>query len=694
MANFYALLIGIDYYHPKPDIYDHLQGCVRDIDKMADYLKVSLTIPDEHITRLTSPLPETNSNADVRSARNDMPPTYQNIVQAFDDITQKAEEQDLVYIHYSGHGGRVRTIFPGLKGEGQYDEGLVPMDVGDHGYYLRDVEITTLLKRMTDKGLVVTVIFDSCHSGGATRGDGAFRGSRNGDVDTKDRPTDSIVAAREDLIQTWKQQTQANVNGGWLPNKRDYVFLGACRPTELASEFAFDGKDRNGALTYWMIDTLNAVPVGLTYQALYDRIKGRIQSQFSNQLPMLIGEGDRLVFGSELQPKKYNLTVVKVASGKVTLDGGLAQGISRGSRFSLYSLGSDFTDLRQRLAVVEVSDLQASTATATILKVETSGIEPTTDKIEPGLPAVMESAPLSLKHRVRLWVKEVGDGEAQLPLALADKQAAALEKVRQAMQGNGWLMEVEAEQEGHFQVSVGRSGDYEVDNKGKLITNLTPVLSIDDDESPDKVVQRLVHLGKYQSAQELNNPTSGLAGFLKFELLDKEGKPFPEEDEIILKRNSAVSISVENLSSQDLNIAVLGMDPSWEIYQFPIRGQDNYAFYQLVANDKFEIKINGFRYPDKEEYNVAKECIKLFATRDVSANFQWLILPTLDQKLLDQGEVGSKGTRGIVNPLNDLLSSVGAGIDDPPQVSRKANVPPDPDADWATKQIHMTVFKD
>jgi hypothetical protein len=37
----------------------------------------------------------------------------------------------LVYIHYSGHGGTVKTIFPDLKGEGQFDEGSVPMDVGD-----------------------------------------------------------------------------------------------------------------------------------------------------------------------------------------------------------------------------------------------------------------------------------------------------------------------------------------------------------------------------------------------------------------------------------------------------------------------------------------------------------------------------------------------------------------------------------
>ncbi|MFM7440176.1 MAG: caspase family protein, partial [Snowella sp.] len=141
-------------------------------DKVASYLEKSLQIEAEQIIRLTSPLPDKNSLADVRAARNEKPPTYENIVEAFNTITETAQAEDLVYIHYSGHGGRVKTIFPDLKGEGQFDEGLVPMDVGDRGRYLRDVEMATLLKRMTDKGLLVTVIFDSCHSGGATRADG------------------------------------------------------------------------------------------------------------------------------------------------------------------------------------------------------------------------------------------------------------------------------------------------------------------------------------------------------------------------------------------------------------------------------------------------------------------------------------------------------------------------------------------
>lgn len=35
-------------------------------------------------------------------------PTRQNIMQAFDRITQYSKAGDVVFIHYSGHGGRVR----------------------------------------------------------------------------------------------------------------------------------------------------------------------------------------------------------------------------------------------------------------------------------------------------------------------------------------------------------------------------------------------------------------------------------------------------------------------------------------------------------------------------------------------------------------------------------------------------------
>jgi hypothetical protein len=689
MANFYALLIGIDYYQPNPH-FNSLRGAVLDIDKVAAYLEIALKIPSEQITRLTSPIPDTNSTADARAARQELPPTYQNIVNGFSNITQGANTEDLVYIHYSGHGGRVKTIFSDLKGDGQFDECLVPMDVGNDGYYLRDVEMNTLLKRMTDKGLIVTVIFDSCHSGGATRGDGDVRGARHGLIDTNDRPKDSTVADRSELLENWRVTTQSSNKDAWLPNRKDYVFLGACRPTEFAYEAAFNGgTERNGALTYWMLNTLNSNPNGLTYQALYDRVKGQVQSRFPNQLPMLLGQGDRLVFGSEIKAIQYSLTVVQIKPGQVTLDGGLAQGLSRGTRFTLYPVGGDFSNKQQCLAVVEVTDVQAATATAKILSMEEGGISVATEKIEPGLPAVMESAPVELQRRVRFYKKAVGDKENELSAELAAKQAAALERVRQAMQGNGWVREVQGDgEEGHYQVAVGKQGEYEI-SRLTPIQNLMPMLKIDGADSAAGVVKRLIHLAKYQAAQDLDNPSSELTKAIEYELLDDTKQPLPDSNYISLKSGDRVYVRLKNVSSQPLSVAILDFEATWEISQIPIQG-DRGSFYSLQPQEETWTRLR-FQIPDGAYYQQAKEALKLFVTRG-SANFQWLILSALDREVDAEHQAMRGGLRAEENPspLSKLLSTIGADVDNPPSLTRAA-YDPDPNAEWLTRSILLTV---
>jgi hypothetical protein len=696
MADFFALLIGIDHYEPNP-YFKSLRGAVRDIDKVADYLKISLKISDERITRLTAPLPDSNSLADVRAARQEIPPTYQNIVDAFSSITTSANTGDLVYIHYSGHGGRVKTIFAELKGEGQFDEGLVPMDVGDRGHYLRDVEMTTLLKRMTDKGLIVTVIFDSCHAGGATRGDGDIRGSRDGRPDLEDRTTVSTVADRAELLENWRVATQNSDKKGWLPNQRDYVFLGACRPTEFAYEASFSaGHERNGALTYWMIDTLNSNPAGLTYQALYDRVKGQIQSKFPSQLPMLLGEGDRLVFGSELKPVQYSLTVVNTSLGEVTLDGGLAQGLGKGSRFALYPVGSDFADKQKCLAVVEVTELQAATVTAKILSLAESGVMAVVEQIVPGLPAVMESAPIDLQRRVRLYLKQVGDQENELPQELADQQASALAAVRIAMERNGWVTEVKDDQENsQYQVAVGRDGTYEISSLTP-IKNLTPALSIDSSDAAVSVVKRLVHLAKYQSVKSLDNLQSRIS--IEFELLDQNQQPFSDDHDIKLKPGR-VYLRIKNTDNQPLNIAILDLEATWAITALPIQNKDT-IFYQLVPGQSL-LEAMDLLIPEGDEYKNKKEIIKLFAVKGI-ANFKWLELPSLDEDLGRRGSeldaeiqqvITTRGdTRGLaeeISPLNRLISQIGADINEPLQSTRALRPPSTPNADWITKAIEF-----
>ncbi|KAF8538860.1 hypothetical protein BDD12DRAFT_840666 [Trichophaea hybrida] len=85
-------------------------------------------------------------------------------------VTTEARPGDVVYIHYSGHGAQARTVYPELKGPNSVDEALVPCDIHCGGRYLRDFELAELLDIMVQKGLVVTIVLDSCHSGSASRG--------------------------------------------------------------------------------------------------------------------------------------------------------------------------------------------------------------------------------------------------------------------------------------------------------------------------------------------------------------------------------------------------------------------------------------------------------------------------------------------------------------------------------------------
>ncbi len=97
--NFYALLIGIDRYEPNP-YYKDLKGCVCDIDLVANYIQNTLDVPKEQIWKLTSPFEETNTLAAFRSAQKEAKPTYANIVQAFKEVTDKAQSGEQVSVDH------------------------------------------------------------------------------------------------------------------------------------------------------------------------------------------------------------------------------------------------------------------------------------------------------------------------------------------------------------------------------------------------------------------------------------------------------------------------------------------------------------------------------------------------------------------------------------------------------------------
>ena len=261
-SSIHALLIAVDCYLPNKlpgtgSYYPSLGGCVRDINYVENFLITHIGIPQDNIMKLTASKDEAygSSSKEEPLEPKEKWPTYENIVSAFKQLTNNANAGDQVYIHYSGHGGRATTIYPELKEHtgGGLDEALVPTDIGNsEKRYVRDVELAYLLKSMVDKDLIVTIVLDSCHSGGATRAASGTVERGTGRIDENDRPTDSLVASYDELSSAWKEITgfgdddgghasssstsvrNVQTSNAWLPEPKGYVLLAGCETAAIS----------------------------------------------------------------------------------------------------------------------------------------------------------------------------------------------------------------------------------------------------------------------------------------------------------------------------------------------------------------------------------------------------------------------------------------------------------------------------
>ena len=80
-------------------------------------------------------------------------PTSANIIAAYKKIVSESVSGDVVFCHYSGHGGKMRDD-DGDEKDG-YDETLVPVDYNSAGQIRDDDIFSTLIGPMA-KGVVMT----------------------------------------------------------------------------------------------------------------------------------------------------------------------------------------------------------------------------------------------------------------------------------------------------------------------------------------------------------------------------------------------------------------------------------------------------------------------------------------------------------------------------------------------------------
>jgi metacaspase-1 len=244
----YALLIGIDKYpHAR-----QLKGAVNDIKRIRTLVTDDLKIPESNVHVL---LEEQATKA--------------NILAALDHFATETKAGDTIFWYYSGHGW-VQNDLDGdealLDPDDKLDEVLVPYDavpwpreraLEPNPTMVVDDEIGLRLNKLIGRRWLI--IFDSCHSGTATRGLPGENETRSLYPNYPLPPTPKTRSLRR--------------NTDTMDVAGQVIFIAAASPVEAASDMGdFDG-ERHGALTAGLLRAIKQAgpnwPASLSWERIF-----------------------------------------------------------------------------------------------------------------------------------------------------------------------------------------------------------------------------------------------------------------------------------------------------------------------------------------------------------------------------------------------------------------------------------------
>ncbi len=263
-----ALLVGINRYAVKP-----LGGCVNDVLQIQDMLRSKFGFQPSDIRVLT-----------------DGDATRKGIEAGLDWLVAPGEgggAGDVRVFHYSGHGSQVED--KDQEEPDGADECLVPIDADRSGYLIDD-DLCRLYGHVP-AGSNLTLIMDSCHSGGAQRGDDdsvfrfvdppaaemaaierarlAYQERREEHILDKlrtirSKSEDELLALiRSERLSFDKKRRQF----GDVDNRESNLLIAGCRSDQSSSDATIAGA-RHGALTYFLVKAVEAQGPSATYRQI------------------------------------------------------------------------------------------------------------------------------------------------------------------------------------------------------------------------------------------------------------------------------------------------------------------------------------------------------------------------------------------------------------------------------------------
>ena len=274
--NRHALIIGVGTY--EDPLVPPLPGTK--LDKVsATQIAQAMQVPDSNIQYL-----------------HDSQATVSNIRKALNNLNERVQDGDRVFIHYSGHGTRYKD-----PQAGGCVEALLPYDGMSKGM-ISNTEMASLLAQITQKTDKLFVMYDACHSGGlvAAAATARTRGIANSNDEGALRP--KFAALSEECSKPVNIKTRSlvneQVNRGALP--QDIVHISAARDNEIS----FDDEQKGGLATQYFrdcmlrdakdIDGSGAISIEEIKQCAQEKVNLRMQNDnnFKAHNLVLTGNGN------------------------------------------------------------------------------------------------------------------------------------------------------------------------------------------------------------------------------------------------------------------------------------------------------------------------------------------------------------------------------------------------------------------
>lgn len=349
-SSYHVLLIGVSNYHHL-DSKNNLRGPLQDVQLMRDVVG-KWGVPADSVVVLADGVPGAQGM-----------PTRQAILSSLDRLAHTAQRDDLVYVHFAGHGSQEPVDPSRLHEEPDgLDEIILPIDAGHWngkiGHVenaITDNEIRDALVAIRNRGAFVWLVFDSCHSGTMTRGvpvDGKAR-----EVDPQLLGIPSTLPSQPPSGVRSSENTTAIPEGpGVNPDAGGYVAFFAVQSDQLALEvkqpYGDPRGETHGVFTFTLAQVMSSHPEGMTYRQAAEQILLQYARYRDRTTPLFEGTGlDRPILGFSGGERLMQWSIIK-NEDRLQLNAGSLQRLGPGTRLAL--LRSPTDPLSEALGYVEV----------------------------------------------------------------------------------------------------------------------------------------------------------------------------------------------------------------------------------------------------------------------------------------------------------------------------------------------------